>query len=258
MTITNAITKAEQFIWLNDKCLDKQSIMTRRELFYQNCPHHIMLDDFLNTNVLLKITKALASSHLWKQQRHLYGQHYVNEEEWQDSKKLQFVQRNEWVEPGEQLPAESGDVILRRLLDFLRGESFFEFLKDLTGLPLCLSAHRKDNTKLFSCGSQDFIGEHKDNSLNRELCLLLYLSPNWSQDDGGHLCFRGRGSDPINYPPLFNRCVLFAPASAGASHWITSVRGGAGQPHCVDVSGNNSEIRQQKMRYNVTSWYYSK
>ena len=71
--------------------------------------------------------------------------------------------------------------------------------------------------------------------------MLLYLNKHWQEQQGGELVFMGQDGNPVAIAPLFNRCVLFDPSSAGAEHWVNPVRGESGSAY----------------RYNLTSWYWS-
>jgi Rps23 Pro-64 3,4-dihydroxylase Tpa1-like proline 4-hydroxylase len=70
--------------------------------------------------------------------------------------------------------------------------------------------------------------------------MLLYLNKDWAEDTGGELVFKGEGGNPIRIAPLYNRCVLFDPASKGSEHWVEQVKAQS----------------ESVYRYNVTSWYW--
>ena len=71
--------------------------------------------------------------------------------------------------------------------------------------------------------------------------MLLYLNKDWQANHGGELVFTGTDDTPVGIAPLYNRCVLFAPASPGSEHWVKAV----------------TTEHTQQYRYNVTSWYWS-
>ena len=97
------------------------------------------------------------------------------------------------------------------------------------------------NTNFFRLSAHDFIGVHADDSPGREVCMLLYLNQDWPEDAGGDLVFQGDSEGPIQIAPVFNRCILFDPASAGSEHLVNQL---------------NPKYANQ-YRYNVTSWYWS-
>jgi SM-20-related protein len=73
------------------------------------------------------------------------------------------------------------------------------------------------------------------------VCMLLYLNKDW-HNNGGELVFIGVDDKPVSIAPLYNRCVLFNPASPGSEHWVKAL---------------TTEENTQQYRYNVTSWYWS-
>lgn len=85
---------------------------------------------------------------------------------------------------------------------------------------------KKENFQLTCFDKYSFISKHSDSSSNYDeqykLCLILYLTPNIRESDGGHLVFH-TSSNEINIWPKPNRLVLFIP-SEKTKHEVRPVK----------------------------------
>ena len=133
--------------------------------------------------------------------------------------------------------------IAQDFLSFLRGDEFLSLLSRIFNVSLTDKnvSEPEINTNYFRLGSNDFVKQHADDSPGREVCMLLYLNKEWSNNVGGELVFIGKDDKSVNIAPLHNRCVLFDPSSKGSEHWVEKL-------HDTHTDG---------YRYNVTSWYWS-
>ncbi len=185
----------------------------------------------------------LKQDRYWQTQKHTYAELYVNETTWQHTAVPErFVRRDVWQRKAPGLHRSQAGIALE-FLQFLRSREFMALLSKIFSVQLTDRnvASPAINTNYFRLGSADFINQHADDSPGREICMLLYLNEDWQTGRGGELVFQGDETQQLQIPPLFNRCVLFDPASAGAEHWVNAVS--AAEPQCY--------------RYNVTSWYWS-
>jgi SM-20-related protein len=190
---------------------------------------------------LENVIKILQQPHNWQTQRHTYSALYVDNVEWQQASNDQrFVQRDVWQRDTSR---SNTDSLADDFLSFLRGDEFMSVLSRIFNIPLTDMnvADPKINTNYFRLNATDFVEQHADDSPGREVCMLLYLNKEWTNDSGGELVFIGKDDESISIAPLYNRCVLFDPFSEGSEHWVKKL---------------NSKYADQ-YRYNVTSWYWS-
>jgi len=231
-------------MWLNDKQTTDVTLKEYREFLLGTSPNHVVIDGLFNETKLDEVMNVLQQPQHWQTQQHTYAELYVGNAQWQMTNNAQrFVQRDVW-----QPDVVSTDMAQEFLL-YLRGGEFMSVLSRVFNVPLTdiNVAHPEINTKYFRLASNDFVKQHADDSPGRKVCMLLYLNKNWSEKAGGKLGFTGKkvGKEhrqPIAISPLYNRCVLFDPSSAGSEHWVETL---------------NAEYADQ-YRYNITSWYWEK
>jgi SM-20-related protein len=225
-------------MFLNKTHITDAAISTYRSALRSSTPNHIVIDGLFNEAVLDAVLGALHQPQYWQRQRHTYSELYVDNTDWlQAQSEERFVQRDMWQAPDDDCSIASD------FIAFLRSDPFMAVLSRIFRVHIT-DIHVADpsiNTNYFRLSADDFVEQHADDSPGREVCLLLYLNKNWESDTGGELEFLGQNDKPISISPLYNRCVLFAPASTGAEHWVRRVR----------VEGTSV------FRYNVTSWYWT-
>lgn len=226
-------------MWLNDEQVSDAKLDQYRDILLSSCPNYIVIDGLFNQAKLDELMCVLQQPHHWQTQQHTYRALYVDSTQWQNASEAQrFVQRDVW-----QRDALRPN-LAQEFLSFLRGDAFMSVLSRLFQVPLTdINVAEPDiNTNYFRLASTDFVNQHADDSPGREVCMLLYLNKNWNSKAGGELSFAGKEeSQPVTITPLYNRCVLFNPSSAGSEHWVEKLR---------------TEHTDQ-YRYNVTSWYWT-
>lgn len=228
-------------MWLNDVQINDAAIAAHRTALLSTCPNHVVIDNLFDEAKLDDVMKVLRQSNHWKLQQHTYSALYVDDKQWQNTSPDQrFVQRYSW-----QCEDNNSDLqlnITQEFLLFLRSSEFMSVLSRIFNVAITDQnvADPDINTNYFRLGATDFIEQHADDSPGREVCMLLYLNKDWSHNSGGELVFIGKDK-AINITPIFNRCVLFDPASNGSEHWVKAL---------------NAQYADQ-YRYNVTSWYWS-
>lgn len=225
--------------WLNQDRLTEIKLQSYAAALHDQLPRHLAIDGLFDETRLHRVTDILRSSHQWDKQRHTYSNLYVSEETWRATPDDErFVSRDCWQRPS----SEANEAL--DFLIFLRSEFFRDFLSKIFNVRLTDKnvAEPTLNTNYYRLGPDDFVGQHADQSPGREVCMLLYLNPNWLPGQGGELAFINEQTGAsIEISPVFNRCVLFDPASPGSEHcskpWL------ANDPN--------------EFRYNATSWYWS-
>lgn len=208
-----------------------------RAVLQGSTPRHLIIDNLFDAKRLAAVYEILLADDHWASQKHTYTTHYVSDKVWQATAPVnKFVRRDCWQRP----KLATNDVM--DFLQFLRCREFLKFLSKIFGVQLTDKnvASPELNTNFFRLGPDDFIGQHADDSPNREVCMLLYLNQGWQSGDGGELCFN-LAQERLRIAPVFNRCVLFDPASPGSEHSIRPWLAAHRSPY----------------RYNLTSWYWS-
>lgn len=232
-------------MWLNNEKIIDSAISAYRQSLFNACPRHLVIDGLFETSKLDQVIELLQQPAFWQTQQHTYSALYVDQDQWQQaSAEERFVQRDSWQYDPSQHHAVSSN-IAHEFLGFLRSDEFMSVLSKIFNITITdiNVGDPEINTNYFRLGSSDFVEQHADDSPGREICMLLYLNKDWQKNSGGELVFQGENNKNVSIAPLFNRCVLFDPASKGSEHWVNK------------VSPLNST--NNLYRYNITSWYWS-
>jgi SM-20-related protein len=223
--------------WLNNKYITDGAINEYRLALKLQNPNYIVIDGLFNETMLDAVIDTLQQPQHWQTQRHTYSELYVDDTQWQSADADQrFVQRDVWK------PSKDTNTTASEFLTVLRSDEFMAVLSRIFNVHLT-DIHVGDpdiNTNYFRLNTNDLVEQHADDSPGREVCMLLYLNKDWTEDSGGELVFKGESDNSIRIAPLYNRCVLFDPASKGSEHWVEKVK------------AQNASV----YRYNVTSWYW--
>jgi SM-20-related protein len=223
--------------WLNNKYITDAAINEYRSALTLQNPNYIVIDGLFNETMLDAVLETLQQPQHWQTQRHTYSELYVDDTQWQSADADQrFVQRDVWK------PSKDTNTTASEFLTVLRSDEFMAVLSRI------FNVHLTDirvgdpgiNTNYFRLNTDDLIEQHADDSPGREVCMLLYLNKDWTEDSGGELVFKGESDNSIRIAPLYNRCVLFDPASKGSEHWVEKVKAQSASVY----------------RYNITSWYW--
>jgi SM-20-related protein len=233
-------------MWLNEEKITEAAIRAYRKTLNRSTPRHVVIDDLFEPTQLAAVCAVLQEDFLWQTQKHTYSALYVKESTWmQTPSEQQFVQRDMWQRADERA-AQAPQKVALDFLHFLRSDSFTALLSQIFRVHLTdLNVAKPEiNCNYFRLASSDFVREHADDSPGREVCMLVYLNEHWQTSQGGELVFAGDNQTPIKIAPMYNRCVLFDPASLGSEHWVEQ----------VSPSADNLALTY---RYNITSWYWS-
>jgi SM-20-related protein len=225
-------------MWLNNAQVCPSVISKYKECLLSSHPNYVVIDGLFNDDKLDEVLSLLQQPISWQTQKHTYATLYASDEQWQTAMPDQrFVKRDIWQRDATNLN------VAHEFLAFLRSEVFLSLLSRIFDVSLTDKNVAKPslNTNFFRLGPADFVEQHADDSPGREVCMLLYLNKEWGNNEDGSLVFASQARNPIRIAPLYNRCVLFDPSSAGAEHWVERL--------------NVQNTKQY--RYNVTSWYWS-
>ena len=155
---------------------------------------HIVVDDFLDPDVLRKIIDEFPST----EQKRYFDR---------DQERLKF-QFN---------PQEVSSGLVRNLFAELNSEAFLGFLEEMTGIEGLISDPYFDGGGLHETKRGGHLGIHADFNVHgrlkceRKLNLLVYLNEDWKQEYGGQLELWDREMKDcvVRVAPVFDRAVIF-------------------------------------------------
>jgi len=123
---------------------------------------------------------------------------------------------------------------LARIIHALGAPPFLEVLETLTGITSLIPDPYLDGGGLHSSGPGGTLAPHTDFhryrrlGLYRRINLLLYLNPEWSEEDGGclELYDEGRAGPAVTIVPRWGTCVIFETDARSVHGFTRPVRAG--------------------------------
>lgn len=179
-----------------DECREAGRMLAERYQAAAPFPH-IVIDDFLETDVLDAILDDFPSS----KDKTFFDR---------DQERLKFQYQ----------PHESRSAVIRNLFAELNSQAFLGFLEEMTGIKGLISDPYFEGGGLHETKRGGHLGVHADFNIHsrlkveRKLNLLVYLNQDWEDDYGGHLEMwdqQMRGC-AVKVKPAFGRAVVFSTA----------------------------------------------
>ena len=158
---------------------------------------HIVIDDFLDPNVLREVLRAFPSSD---------NKQYFDRE--QERYKYQYQ------------PQQVSSGLVRNLFAELNSQAFLGFLEELTGISGLISDPYFEGGGLHETKRGGHLGVHADFNVHdqlkveRRLNLLVYLNEDWPDEYGGQLELwkKDMSECAVRVAPVFGRAVIFSTA----------------------------------------------
>lgn len=224
--------------WINPEHLKESSLLNYKEQYLNSKPNRVILDNFLLPNILGDVQRYITTQATFAIQHHTNHDRYLEKEVWEDRpEEDKFVRRWEYVPAKNQHGDSHLTNLVSRFIELLSSLSMHHYLNIIIEKKIKRDAGNPP--KIFKLMPGDFIKPHMDGTPGRVLCMNLYLTKNWTEDQGGALYFEGsKNAKPLKIAPIPNRCVLFDPSAQGSKHWVEAMKEGS------------------LPRYNLTYWYF--
>ena len=203
-------------MWLNEQQISAEAVRgLSPAIKTQLSASSLVLDNLFDPQKLQAVSQVLQRSSHWQTQAtQLCGSLCRCRAVETNPAGERFVQRDLW-QRSSAAQGDDAEQLALAFLQFLRSETFLALLSRIFRVQLTDIHVAKPtlNTNYFRLCAADFVNLHADDSPGREVCMLLYLNEDWQSGAGGELMFAADGNSPLAIAPLFNRCVLFDPAS---------------------------------------------
>lgn len=199
---------------------DAQS--TYKNFFFCHEMRLLQIDNFLRPDIAEKVSKCLHSEVEWEQ---LYGlkhrkPHDVEKEtffEVDDTERFFTFKRC----VGATLEHSNSEnaTAYTALCQALSEQAICDYLSEVTRVAID-SATTEVTTHAYAHG--DYLRTHSDTDGNRRLAFIVYLTPNWTAEQGGALHIIGHDLTEIEIQATFNRFVVFD-VMAHREHFIAPI-----------------------------------
>jgi len=153
------------------------------------------------------------------------------------------------------------DPLLEKAIYAFQSPNIVSLIERITGIPALEPDERLYAGGISLMAPGHFLNPHVDNSHDkfreryRMLNLLYYVSPDWTERDGGNLELwpEGRDGKPIVLPSTFNRLVVMV-THQGSWHSVSPVMAKTNHRCCVSNYYFSKEPIGAKKYFHVTSF----
>jgi Rps23 Pro-64 3,4-dihydroxylase Tpa1-like proline 4-hydroxylase len=171
--------------WIQPQHLEESALEQYQQAFTSHPAHLVVIKDFLKPEIAERLSRFLSSEAEFRSEHGLYSvEGAVKEEDWlrADEQDRLFKLGKLVGTPPQFQTSPNAMTYLRFRMTFQRPElkSFFEAI---SGMPLGAS----DDFGAHSMTSEDLLRPHSDDNRNRQIALVIYLSPGWKPEYGGQL-----------------------------------------------------------------------
>lgn len=221
--------------WISAPHLEDAAIAGYRKAFASHPARLVVIRDFLVPAVAERLSRFLSSEAEYKPEYGLASvEGGVSEDAWRSAPdEDRFFRLGKLVGTPAQFQASPNALTyLQFRMTFQRPE-FRAFFEAVTGMSLGWS----DDFGAHAMGDGDFLRPHSDDNLNRQIALVLYLTPGWKAAYGGVLEVQHQDGASTVIHPDFNSLVAFDVLSA-PTHLVTPIRAPTGGPtHRLTIGG---------------------
>src|SRR6266581_2702383 len=193
--------------WIQPQHLDDQALEMYKNAFTSHAARLVVIQDFLVPQVADRLSRFLANEADFRPEYGLYSiEGAVKEEEWllADDKDRFFRLGKLVGTPPQFQTSPNALTYLQFRMAFQRPEfkAFFEAIADM---PLGWS----DDFGAHSMTRGDFLRPHSDDNRNRQLALVIYLTPGWKPEYGGQLTVTHRDGKTTIVEAEYNSVIAF-------------------------------------------------
>ena len=193
--------------WIQPQHLEPAALEQYRRSYASHPARLVVIKNFLQPQVAERLSRFLATEAEFKPEYGLYSKEgAAKEEEWRHAADDErFFKYGRLV--GTPLQFQTSPNALTYLqfrMTFQRPElkAFFE---EISGMPLGAS----DDFGAHSMSTESFLRPHSDDNRNRQLALVIYLTPEWKPEYGGQLTVNHLDGEKTVVEAEYNSVIAF-------------------------------------------------
>jgi hypothetical protein len=213
--------------WIQPRHLEERALERYRQDFTSHPARLVVIEEFLMPQVADRLSRFLADEAAFRPEFGLYSvEGAVIEEDWQradDADRLFRLGKLVGTPPQFQT-SPNALTYLQFRMTFQRPE-FKAFFEAIAGMPLGAS----DDFGAHSMARGDLLRPHSDDNRNRQIALVIYLTPGWKREYGGVLRVVHQDGGFTDVAPQYNSMIAFDVLTAPA-HFVSPVQPGATGP----------------------------
>jgi len=221
--------------WIQPQHLDDEALEQYRKSYTSHPARLVVIKDFLQPQVAERLGRFLSSEAEFKAEHGLYSiEGAVNEEDWLRAKdEDRFFKYGKLIgTPPQFQTSPNALTYLQFRMTFQRPE-FKAFFEAISGMPLSAS----DDFGAHSMTPDSLLRPHSDDNRDRQLAIVVYLTPGWRPEFGGQLKVTHLDGKTTMVEAEYNSMIAFN-VLTHAAHVVEAVRSSDGAtPRRLTIGG---------------------
>jgi hypothetical protein len=224
--------------WIQPQHLDEPALEAYRSAFTSHPARLVVIKDFLVPHVAERLSRFLAAEAEFRSEFGLYSvEGAVTEDDW-----LSAADEDRLFRLGKLVGTPPQFRTSVNALTYLQFRTTFQrpelkgFFEAISGMPLGAS----DDFGAHAMSEGDLLRPHSDDNRDRQLALVIYLTPGWKRQNGGVLRVIHRDERFTDVEPEYNSMIAFDVLSAPA-HFVSPV---------------HAQGREEMRRLSIGGWYH--
>ncbi len=207
--------------WIQPQHLDDRALETYKNAFISHPARLVVINNFLVPQVADRLDRFLANEAEFKPEYGLYSiEGAVKEEEWlRADEPDRFFRFGKLVGTPPQFQTSPNALTYLQFRMTFQRPDFKTFFEAISGLPLGAS----DDFGAHAMTRGDFLRPHSDDNRNRQLALVIYLTPGWKREFGGVLRVVHNDDRYTDVEPEYNSMIAFDVLTAPA-HLVSPIQ----------------------------------
>src|SRR5215813_13262033 len=208
--------------WIQPQHLEHSALEEYQRTFTTHPARLICIKNFLIPEVAQRLSNFLSKEAIFRPEFGIYSiEEAVTQEQYDAAPDVErFFRMRRMVGTQPQFMMSPNALTYVRFRQLFQHREFKAFFERVSSLPLASSEDFGSHLML----AGDFLRPHTDNNKNRQLALVLYLSPGWDRQCGGNLHFFNSNLT-IEVIPEYNTMLAFD-VLVNADHEVTIVDNG--------------------------------
>lgn len=221
--------------WIQPQHLEPAALADYRRSYASHPARLVVIRNFLQPQIAERLSRFLSSEAEFKAEYGLYtNEGAAREEDWlHAADQERFFKYGKLVgTPAQFQTSPNALTYLQFRMTFQRPElkAFFE---EISGMPLGAS----DDFGAHSMTTESFLRPHSDDNRNRQLALVIYLTPGWKPEYGGQLTVNHLDGEKTVVEAEYNSVIAFN-VLTHESHVVERIRATNGvAPHRLTIGG---------------------
>jgi len=221
--------------WIQPQHLEDAALEQYRNAFTSHPAHLVVIKDFLQPQMAERLSRFLSGEAEFKTEYGLYNvEGAVKEEDWLRAKdEDRFFKFGKLVGTPPQFQTCPNALTYLQFRTTFQRPELKEFFEAITGMSLGSS----NDFGAHSMTSESMLRPHSDDNRDRQIALVLYLTPGWKPEFGGQLTVTHLDGETTVVEPEYNSVIAFNVLTHSA-HVVEPVRASNGvAPRRLTIGG---------------------